>query len=52
MNDDVLDFEALVEGLNAEGLRFLLIGRQAVVLYGAPVTSFEFGASTSTPWNA
>jgi hypothetical protein len=40
--EPLYDFPALVTELHALGIRFLLIGRQALVLYGAPVLSFDY----------
>ena len=32
----------IIKKFNTENVRYLLIGRQAVVLYGFPVTSFDY----------
>jgi len=40
--EPLFDFPTLVLELNARGVRFLLIGRQALVLHGAPVLSFDY----------
>jgi hypothetical protein len=40
--EPLFDFPTLVAELNARGTRFLLIGRQALVLHGAPVYSFDY----------
>lgn len=35
-------FKNLIAKFNKRGVRYLLIGRQAIVLLGAPVTSFDY----------
>lgn len=40
--EPLFDFPTLVSELNARGVRFLLVGRQALVLHGAPVLSFDY----------
>ncbi len=35
-------FKNLIKKFNKRGVRYLLIGRQAIVLHGAPVTSFDY----------
>ncbi|MBI3391878.1 MAG: hypothetical protein HY039_01685 [Nitrospirae bacterium] len=35
-------FKRLIKKFNARGVRYLLIGRQAIVLHGAPLTSFDY----------
>lgn len=40
--EPLFDFPTLASELNASGVRFLLIGRQALVLHGAPVLSFDY----------
>lgn len=37
-----LEIKTIVEKFNANKIKYLLIGRQAVVLYGLPVTSFDY----------
>lgn len=36
------DAVSLIDSLNRERVKYLLIGRQAVVLYGAPLLSFDY----------
>ena len=35
-------FEKIIQKFNKLGIRYLLIGRQAVMLYGSPVFSFDY----------
>ena len=36
------EIEKIIRGFNKKGIRYLLIGRQAVMLYGAPLFSFDY----------
>ncbi len=38
-----MDFVNLIDDLNAMGVRYLLIGGQAVAFYGAPIFSLGYG---------
>ena len=40
--DPSFDFAAIAAELNRRGIRWLLFGRQAVVLYGSPVSSADW----------
>lgn len=40
--ENFVDPIAFIEKMNEAGLRYLLVGRQAVVQYGAPLQSFDF----------
>lgn len=40
--EEYLTLEQVVKGLNERNIRSLLIGRQAVMLYGAPLLSFDY----------
>jgi hypothetical protein len=40
--ENFVDPIAFIERMNQAGLRYLLVGRQAVVQYGAPLQSFDF----------
>jgi hypothetical protein len=35
-------FKQIIQQLNSNLVRYVIIGRQAVVLYGAPITSFDY----------
>lgn len=35
-------FKSLIKKFNARGVRYILFGRQAIVLHGAPLTSFDY----------
>ena len=37
-----LDFFAIVKDLNRMGIKYLIIGRRAIVLYGAPVLTADY----------
>lgn len=37
-----LEIEEVIKGFNQRGIRYMLIGRQAVMLYGAPLFSYDF----------
>ena len=36
------EFKKIIQKFNRRGVKYILIGRQAVVLYGAPLTSFDY----------
>jgi hypothetical protein len=36
------EIREVIKGFNKRGIRYLLIGRQAVMLYGAPLFSYDF----------
>lgn len=36
------EFEKIIRGFNKRKIRYLLVGRQAVMLYGAPLFSFDY----------
>ncbi len=42
MGTKEIKIEKILKGLNRRGIRYLLIGRQAVMLYGAPVFSYDY----------
>lgn len=42
MNTIELDFFDIVKDFNRMGIRYLIIGRRAVVLYGAPVLTADY----------
>ena len=37
-----LDFFTIIKDFNRMGIRYLIIGRRAVVLYGAPVLTADY----------
>ncbi len=40
--EPILDIATVVSGLASRGVRFLVIGRQAMILYGAPALTFDW----------
>jgi hypothetical protein len=44
-------FKQIIQQFNSKLIRHVLIGRQAVVLYGAPVTSFDYDLWVSSDYS-